>query len=134
MTDNRSRDGRRIPALEWVAAAIGLVIVSAILAFLLIETLRTDPDIPPMLSIAPVRLVSSGNSYVLEVEVANSSRQTAAAVQVQGTLENGAGGGISSTATLNYVPGKSTRTASLVFGQDPRQRPLDLRVTGFERP
>ncbi len=124
---------KRIPALEWLAAATGLVLLVGILGYLLIDGVRTNAAMPPVLSIAPVRLVGDGRSYVLEVDVANRSRQTASAVQIEGTLTKAASPEKSS-ATLSYVPGQSIRRAGLVFDTDPRGQGLQLRVTGYEKP
>ena len=118
-----------IPALEWVAAALGLVVILAILAVLATETARSADDHVPHLSarIEAVTVVPGG--YVAEVVVANGAGQAAASVHVEGKL-----GDEAATATIDYVPGNSEGKGGLLFKGDPRRRPLEVRVTGYELP
>lgn len=124
---------KRIPALEWLAALIGLAIVAGMFAFLIAEALRSDAGKPPMMHVELVEL-TSGDAYVLEVEVVNSSGQTGAAVQIEGELRQGGRVVETSNANLSYVPGNSQRRAGLIFTRDPRRYELELRVTGYEQP
>ena len=123
----------RTPALEWIASIVGLLLVSAVLAVIGHEALRQALADVPALSVRVERIVAAGSGYVVEVEVANASAASAAAVQIQGTLGGGAEP-IVSQATLDYVPGHSQRLAGLVFREDPRGRPLEVRATGYQEP
>lgn len=71
---------------------------------------------------------------MLEVKVVNRSRQTAAAVEIEGVLMQSGSQVETSGATLTYVPGNSEAQAGLVFTTDPRRRRLRLRVLGYEKP
>ena len=130
----KSKKPKRIPAIEWASAAIGLFIVAAMFALLIVDAARGRGDAPPRLEVKPVRLVSADGSYFLEVDVANSSHQTGANVQIEGELKSGDEAVETSNATLSYVPGQSQRRAGLVFSKNPRNFTVELRVTGYERP
>jgi uncharacterized protein (TIGR02588 family) len=125
---------KRTPAIEWASAAIGLFIVIAMFGLLVVEAIRGQADEPPRLIVTPVRLVSDGGSYFLEVDVTNNSPQTGAGVQIEGELKSGEEAVETSSATLSYVPGLSKRRAGLVFSRNPRDFTVELRATGYERP
>ena len=125
---------RRYPLVEWLSAAIGLVIVGTMFGFLAVEAVRQRDGIPPLMEPAVVGLVLANGHYVVEVEVKNVSRKTGAGVQIEGVLRRGGSDVETSTATIAYVPGESQRRAGLVFTRDPREYRLQLRVTGYERP
>lgn len=125
---------QKIPALEWIAAFLGLALVAIMGVFLVLEALSSDARLPPVIHVEPVSLTRGGSAYVLEVKVLNSTGQTGAAVSIEGTLKQGGGDVETSNATISYVPGRSSRRAGLVFSRDPRRYDLELRVTGYEQP
>lgn len=125
---------KRIPALEWVSAGIGAVITATMFGFLSVEAIKQRDGIPPLMEVAPVRVVQAKAGYIVEFEVRNRARKTGASVEVEGTLESSGEEAETSTATLSYVPGQSVRRGGLLFTSDPRESRLKLRVTGYERP
>lgn len=128
------RKPQRYPLIEWVSAAIGLVIAGAMFGFLAVEVARHRDEVPPLMAVEPVALTSADGRYILEVEVSNASRTTGASVAIEGTLSDGRTEVETSSATLAYVPGGSERLAGLIFAHDPRKYRLELRITGYERP
>lgn len=128
------RKAQRYPLIEWVSAAIGLVIAGAMFGLLAVEVARHRDEVPPLMAVEPVALTFAQGQYVLEVEVSNASGTTGASVAIEGRLSQGRAEIETSSATLAYVPGESARTAGLVFAHDPRKYRLELRVTGYERP
>lgn len=117
-----------IPALEWLAAAIGALTIMAIVGVLLAEARQGGGGDVPRLearleAVTPVR-----GGHVARFVVANASGQTAAAVQVEGRL-----GAETASATLDYVPGHSEARGGLMFKGDPSQG-VDLAVLGYELP
>lgn len=117
-----------IPALEWVAAAVGLLVALAMLAVLANEMRQGGADDVPHLTarIESVEAVSGG--HVARIVVANGSGQTAAAVQVEGKA-----GDETASATIDYVPGHSEARGGLMFKADPRAG-VELAVLGYELP
>jgi uncharacterized protein (TIGR02588 family) len=125
---------QRYPLVEWLSAALGLVIIAAMLGFLVLEAARQRERLPPSMNVVPVGLVSNPGRYLVEVEVTNAAHKTGASVQIEGVLKEGETDVETSSATLAYVPGESRRRAGLLFTRDPRSYQLELRVTGYELP
>lgn len=123
-----------IPPLEWAAAGLGLLVALLLVAILGREAVagRDDPPVPVLVAEVE-RAVATASGYVIEVRVRNLSNQTAAAVQVEGKIKAGLEEETSS-ATIDYVPGRSQATGGIIFSTDPRGGPLELRVTGYEIP
>ena len=130
----KRKEPKRYPLIEWISAGVGLVITSALLAMLIVETVQERDGVPPLLEVEPTQLTKSGRLYVLEFNVTNGSSATGASVAVEGALMAGSSQVERSSATLAYVPGKSSQRGGLIFTQDPRRHQLELRVTGYERP
>ncbi|QNM82505.1 TIGR02588 family protein [Sphingomonas sabuli] len=130
---NRNDVTSAIPVLEWVAAGLGLILILGTFAFLAIEGLRGETS-PPLLSVRPVSAERSSDAHLIEIEVENTSDRTAAAVTIEAALKSGERDIETSSATFDYVPGKSTRKGGMLFIRDPRHYRLELRVTGYQNP
>ncbi len=122
-----------IPALEWAAAGLGLLVAVALLAIIGREALTGSERPLPVLRPEIGRVASTPAGHVVEFRVRNLSEQTAAAVQIEGKLTGGAEDE-TSIATVDYVPGRSEAAGGLIFAGDPRGGKLELRVTGYEIP
>jgi uncharacterized protein (TIGR02588 family) len=122
------------PALEWIAAGLGLLLTLAMLGTIGWEMIAGGGDRPPAIEARIERIVPTGGGYVVEIALRNESPATAAAVQVQGELTKPDGEVATSGATLDYVPGESTRHAGLFFKEDPRLGRLEVRTLGYAQP
>ncbi|MDI1327621.1 MAG: hypothetical protein PSV23_12585 [Brevundimonas sp.] len=120
------------PLLEWAVAGLGLVVTVGVLIVLAAAALA--PASPPALSARAASVAPVAAGFRVEVEVRNSGRQTAAAVEVEGVLTPPAGAPETATATLDYVPGGGVEALNLLFRQDPRQGRLELTVRGWSEP
>ena len=76
------------------------------------------------------RAVIGGRTRV-QVEAVNRGDVTASAVTIQGTWPTGQS---AATATLDYVPGRSRKAATLTFAGDIGTAPLKLEATGWIDP
>lgn len=119
----------KTPALEWIAAAIGLVAILFVVVVIGREALTAESAQLPSLEIQAKRIVPNAAGFVVEFEVTNRSSATAAAVAIEGKLADE-----TSTATLDYVAGDASAKGGLFFKQDPRGKPLELRALGFQTP
>ena len=122
-----------VPPLEWAAAAVGLAVALALLAIIGREAVAGNDHPLPVLTASVERVASTAAGHVVEFRVRNLSEQTAAAVQVEGTVTSG-GEEQTSSASVDYVPGRSNAEGGLIFAADPRRGKLELRVTGYEIP
>ncbi|HEU0052200.1 MAG TPA: hypothetical protein VFQ39_03440 [Longimicrobium sp.] len=120
---------------EYVAAAIGALVVLGTIGLMLYESATRD-DSPPDLRVVvdTVMRMPSGGGWLVEVRVANEGGKTAAQVNVEGELKKEGAGPETSDATIDYVPAGSYRTAGLVFSADPTANPPELRVKGYDAP
>ena len=122
-----------VPPLEWAAAAVGLLVALVLLGIVAREAFATRDDSVPVLTASVERVTATAAGHVVEVRVDNASNQAAATVQIEGTIGEGVDEETSS-ATVDYVPGRSNAKAGLIFSRDPRQGAFELRVTGYEIP
>jgi uncharacterized protein (TIGR02588 family) len=124
---------RQVPLVEWVIGAVSAAIFVGTIGFLLYEVLQPGPD-APQLTVTVLRVHESNGSYVVDVSVRNSSRAAAADVHIAGVVPSQGGGSVRGEARIDYVPGLSTRRATLVFsGVDPGKDP-PVQVVGYTRP
>lgn len=121
----------RISRWEWVAGAVGLVLVVGALVVLTREAMA--PASPPDLSVQVDSVRAGDRGHVVHFTVANKGRVPAMEVTVEGELAVG-GDTLVSTATLRYLPGRSRRSGGLQFPVDPRTGQLRLRALGYEEP
>jgi uncharacterized protein (TIGR02588 family) len=122
-----------VPPLEWAAAALGLLVALLLIAIIGREAISGNEAPVPVLVAEVERVAATQAGPVVEFTVRNLSEQTAAAVQVEGTINPGPDEETSG-ATIDYVPGRSQATGGLIFSSDPRGGALKLRVTGYELP
>lgn len=123
-----------IPPLEWLAAAIGLLIAIGLIAIIAREGVVAADDPVPQLTVTVGQPIASPTGHVVAIRVQNLSSRTAASVQVEGELKAGAGEPETSGATIDYVPGHSEAAGGLLFTSDPRQGRLEVRIVGYEIP
>ena len=128
-----SGGGGHTPILEWVLAAVGVMVAVGIVAYLVFLGLSTGSG-PPDLQARAVRTVAQGSSHMVLVEVENVGGGPAAAVVVQGRLFDDGTEVQTSEATIDYVPVNSTTDAAIVFSVPPDQFELQLRVLGYTTP
>ena len=130
---NHPRNGHGIPRAEWIASALGFLLVSATVLFLAYQAVAGN-SAPPSIafhvaSVAPVR-----DGYVVVFEVLNSGGTTAADLEIEGTLTSGPQAVEVNGLTLPYLPPGSQRRGGLFFRNDPRQGRLELRAKGYQDP
>lgn len=121
------------PLLEWVSAAIGLILTLGLLGAVGWEALDAD-DSPPAVQVEAMAATRTASGYVLEVRVANHGGSPAAQVAIEGELALPDGRVETSDATFDYLPDHSTRAGGMFFTGDPRAGKLTLRAKGYVEP
>ncbi len=117
----------KAPALlEWAMGGLGLLIVLAVLAVVVVEA--SGPRLPASPEARLQSARPAAGRWLAEVEVRNTGDRTAAAVEVEGRL-----GSETATATLDYVPAHGRETVVLTFDADPRGA-VELSVPGWSEP
>ena len=125
---------RKEPLLEWIAAAIGLVVTVSMMAIIGLEALRGDATQLPAIEVRATRVVQTPTGFVVEIVAANHAGGTAAAVQIEGTLASAGAEVETSSLTRDYVPGHAERKGGLFFTRDPRRHRLEVRALGYQAP
>ncbi|MDJ0386771.1 hypothetical protein QMO56_01480 [Roseomonas sp. E05] len=123
----------RKPALEWVCATLGGVVVLVTLAVVVAQIPGAD-SAPPDVHLRVEAVQPSGGGYLVRFEAVNRAQATASAVEVEGRLEEGGRLAEASRVRLDYVPRGSRQRGGLWFTRDPAQFRLSLRVLGYQEP
>ena len=129
----KSKQSNAIPIWEWVAAAIGLIIVIGVLGFLLHEAVK-GTRLPPDVTLSIDSVTQSANGYLVQITAINQGGSTAEGVIVEGDLRNGSELVERSQTTLDHLPPRSKKRAGFFFKRDPRLYELQVRALGYEEP
>lgn len=130
--NGRSSEGK--PLIEWLAALVGLVLTLALLGFVGWQAISAPERMPPSITAKASEVTLTRGGFVVQIVVKNASPQTAARVEVEGTLTRDGSAAAKSSATFDYIPGNSERKGGLFFSQDPRSGELDIRTLGYAQP
>ncbi|TCJ39343.1 hypothetical protein [Parafrankia sp. BMG5.11] len=134
MTDPAS-SGEELPRIAILAGAIGFLLTSGLIGFIGWQALSgAGGATTPALSVQAGRIHPTAGGYLVEFEARNRSPRTAAAVEVEATLEIAGSQPVTSVVSLDYVPGDSSQRGGVVLPADPRTGRLTLRVTGYAEP
>lgn len=125
--------GQGTSPIEWLVAAVSLVIVLGVIVILIFEAF-TDPVTPPILSIRTERIVETRYGYIVEFQVENAGYATAASLLVEGELAAADSVLETSEVTIDFVPAESRRKAGLFFKHDPRRYHLTIEPRGYDEP
>ncbi len=132
-SQNKSADEHKIPVLEWIAAAIGLILVSAAIGFVFYQALFFESN-PPSIIITIESVTPNGSGYLVAFKAANNGDKTAASVAIEGELKKGAESIEKSGVTIGYVPSYSETNGGLFFSKNPQEFDLQIRATGYQQP
>jgi uncharacterized protein (TIGR02588 family) len=119
--------------LEWIVAAIGVLLVGGAIAYLVYHSM-TRGQTPPDIRAVAERVLELDHGYVVQFRVRNEGGSAAAQVTIEGELVGADGTTERAEAVLDYLPPRSDRTGGLLFRSDPRQGELRLRATGYAKP
>lgn len=129
---DQSRGGGTSP-WEWLIASISALLVAATIGYLIYDALGQGTT-PPLIEIRADSIIAAEGSYIVELQLRNTGRTTAARLTIEGTLLHGDTAVQTSTTTLDYLPARSERRAALIFSHDPGRYRLHLRPTGYTHP
>ena len=121
------------PLVEWIAGALGLVLVILTLGVIGREALFGDRS-PPSVTVEARAVQAVQGGWLAQIEVVNGGGSPAAAVAVEGELTLPGRPPETAEATFDYVPDHSRRQGGLFFRQDPRSGRLTLRAKGYTEP
>ncbi|MCC8934691.1 TIGR02588 family protein [Rhizobium sp. 'Codium 1'] len=119
--------------IEWLTGLLATVIVLAMTGWIFWEAWTTD-DNPPVLSAHVLDIKPLPAGWRVMIQVRNASDATAAAVEVKGTLMDGATPVEETSVTFDYVAAGSTSKGGLLFANDPSRYRLTILPAGFTEP
>lgn len=128
------RKSAQTPALEWVAAGIGLVFLITLLGVIGAKAITGGTHEPPAITIKLGEVKRAGDTYVATFEAVNASGGTAAALQVEGKLVDGSADVETSLATIDYVSAHGRADGGLIFSHDPKGLKIVARPLGYQTP
>jgi uncharacterized protein (TIGR02588 family) len=127
----REPEERRNP-LEIAVLAISALLVAGAIGVLAWQGAREER--PPELAVRVDSVVSRGDAHQVHITVRNDGFATAAMAHVRARLLRDASPVAESEVVVQWVPGRSSEQATLLFEEDPRAHELDVRVVGFTEP
>jgi uncharacterized protein (TIGR02588 family) len=125
------RAERRNP-LETIVLTASALLVAGSIGLLAWQGAREER--PAQLTVRVDSVVSRGGPYHLHVTVRNAGDATAAAAQLRVRLLRDTAVIEESEAVVEWVPGRSSARATLMFEEDPRAGDVYARVVGFTEP
>ena len=131
MAARKRKEG--VPTIEWVTGVLGLAVVVGTLGFIGYEAFLDGPA-EPHLEATVETTGRAGAGFSATVMVRNQSRQAAADVLVEGVIRSREGADLRSEVRLDYVPGLSSRKATLVFPRAPGEEGIAVRILGYTTP
>lgn len=119
--------------LEWTVFGLGVVLLAALLAYLLVD-LATGKDPPPDIVVVPGGAESTAAGFRIPVEVRNRGG-TATEVEVEVVLQGVDGVVERAGFALPRLPAQSTHSGWVILANDPRAGGrLVGRPVGFQQP
>ncbi len=125
--------GRGPVATEYLAGALGGLLVLALLAFLAYQALGARES-PPELAVVITGVEEAGAGWTVYFEAVNSGGHTAEAVQIEGAVLRDGHPADQASSSIAYLPPHSSRAGALVFSTDPASGELEVSPVGYRLP
>ncbi len=137
MADNKESNGKREvaepPALEWLAAAVGLILVVGAVGFMIYQAV-VQKHTPPNISVSVDSINPTDSGFLVGFRITNRGAMTASALTIEGELKKNGESIEKSSATIDYAPSHSERRGGLIFTKNPKDFDLQIRATSYEEP
>lgn len=132
----KSESGKKqsqAPALEWLAAVIGLILVVSSIGFLLYSALIKQ-DTPPDLNVVAEGITKTEKGYLVKFSLENKGGSNASQVNIEGKLKKDGEDVETSSVTFAYAPSHSKKEGGIFFAKNPQEFQMELRALGYENP
>jgi uncharacterized protein (TIGR02588 family) len=130
--EDRAQSEHKTPALEWITAALGLILVTGAIALLVYDAFEGE-TLPRLRAVAGT-VTPVGDRYRVEITVQNDGGSTAASVNVEGALTRSGRTIETASTTFDYVPSHSRTTGGMFFTRDPRRYRIELDANAYMDP
>lgn len=119
--------------LEWIVFALGLILVSCTLGYLIYAGAsmgHESPSIEVRLGIPEQRQFN----FIVPVTVINHGDETAEGVRIEVVMEGGGKEEARGELDIAFLPRHATQEGWVTFEKDPRTAKLKARVLGYQKP
>ncbi len=124
---------RPVPTVEWLVAALGLLLVAATIGYLVLHALVRDRT-PPDLQLTAEPALAQDGGWLVRFRARNRGGEPASEVLVEGVLAGPDGPLETAETTLDYLAPHSEREGGLLFSRDPAGLELQLHAKGYAAP
>jgi uncharacterized protein (TIGR02588 family) len=121
------------PMLEWMLGAAGALLFLAGIAYLTIEGLRGE-DRPAEITFTVDEVLPAGDGFLVRYSAHNHGTQTLAEVHLKAEIVAGTTVMDEAQATLDFLPGQSSRSGGFYLREDPSRYRLEIRAEGYQEP
>lgn len=120
--------------LEWSVFAVGLVLISVLIGYLVYDAVTLGND-PPVINVELGTVEMQDSRYLVPVTLRNLGDETAAEVAVEVLLMNGDQEVEAAEFTTDFLPRRSTRKGWVTFQTDPATvETIETHVLGYRIP
>lgn len=119
--------------VEWVVFALGLILVSATLGYLIFAGATMGHE-PPSLEVRLGTPEQRQFNFIVPVTVVNHGDETAEGVLIEVVMANGGEEIARGELDVAFLPRHATRQGWVTFEEDPRTAQLKARVLGYQKP
>lgn len=123
----------RTSVLEWIVAAIGLILVTFSVGYISYQSIIKESK-PPELNVKVSSVNKQLNGYLVEFKVKNEGDETASNVVIEGQIRNGDEEVEKKTTTIDYIASGSEKKAGFFYTENPQKYKLEIKALGYEKP
>lgn len=119
--------------LEWAVFALGLILVSATLGYLIYAGVSMGHK-PPSLEVRLGTPEPGQFNFMVPVTVVNHGDETAEGVRIEVVMNSAGGEQERGQLDIPFLPRHATREGWVTFEKDPRTAQLKALVLGYQKP
>ncbi len=124
--NSKEQPERKGNLLEIIFTVFSAAAILAVVIYLVLMIMR--PMKPAEFELTQRKPEKRGDQWHVEINARNTGDEAVRAIEVEGTLDDRA-----ANVTIDWLPGKSTRGAILVFDEEPTTT-IELAVKGYLMP
>ncbi|MGY1634642.1 hypothetical protein ACI784_23320 [Geodermatophilus sp. SYSU D01186] len=128
-----AEEGGGSGAAEYVAGALGGLLVLALVGFLAYQALGAR-ETGPELAVVVTGVEETGADWTVYFQAVNSGGHTAEGVQIEGAVLRAGRPVDRASSSIAYLPAHSSRAGALVFSTDPASGELEVGPVGYRLP
>jgi len=119
--------------LEWIVFAVGLILVSCTLGYLIYAGASMGHE-PPSIEVRLGIPEQRQFNFIVPVTVINHGDETAEGVHIEVVMESGGKEEARGELDIAFLPRHATQEGWVTFEKDPRTAQLTTRVLGYQKP